>query len=163
MSEITSQEAFKQALASLSIPNQRQVGARFIAHVLDLTENSGVKRAQGIASKADVTAEELSAAYHVVHHVYVETHPRSDLAQLDWSKQAAHFVAEACLVCLAPTYHEARIHHLAEKVAMYCGMARTCASIEHEGQYPNFERSEEMVKQEIQAQYALLSDFLENS
>ncbi len=161
MDKITSNEAFKQALSSLSLAQQRQVGARFIAHVLDLTDGSCTQHAQNIAEKSDVTAEELENAYRAVHSVYVATHPRSDLAELDYKKQAAHFVAEACMVCLAPTYEKSHTHHLAGKVAGYCRMARICSSIQHDEEYPKFMNAEESLKKEMDAQHQILSEFLE--
>ncbi len=161
MPKISTNEAFKQALSSLSLAQQRQVGARFIGNVLDLTDGSCTEHAQSVAGKSDLTAEELENAYHAVHSVYVATHPRSDLSELDFRKQSAHFVAEACMACLAPTYQEVHTHHLAEKVAMYCRMARTCAGIQHEEEYPKFADAEESLKKEMQAQYHILSEFLE--
>ncbi len=162
MDKIASNDAFKKALSSLSLAQQRQLGARFIANVLDLTDGSCTKHAQGIAKKSDVTAEELENAYRAVHSVYVATHPHSDLSELDYKKQAAHFVAEACMVCLAPTYEKSRTHHVAEKVAGYCRMARICSSIQHEDEYPKFLNAEESLKKEMVAQYQILSEFLEN-
>ena len=162
MDKITSNEAFKKALSSLSLAQQRQVGARFIANVLDLTEGSCTKHAQMVAEKSDITAEELENAYHAVHSVYVATNPRSGFSELDFSKQSAHFVAEACMVCLAPTFEEYRTHHLAEKVAGYCRMARICSSIQHEEEYPKFLDAEESLKKEIDAQYKIVTEFLGN-
>lgn len=66
MGEITSNEAFRQALHTVSLAQQRQVGARFIANVLDLTDGSCTKHAQSIAENSDVTAEELEIAYFTV-------------------------------------------------------------------------------------------------
>ncbi len=163
MDKISSNEAFRKALSSLSLARQRQVGARFIANVLDMTDGSCTEHAQKVAEMSDVTPEELENAYHAVHSIYVATHPRSDLSELDYRKQAAHFVAEACMVCLAPTYEEYRTHHLAEKVAGYCRMARMCSSIQHDEEYPKFLDAEESSKKEIDAQYQILTDFLDNS
>jgi Zn-finger protein len=160
--KISSVEAFKKALSSLSLAQQRQVGARFIANVLDLTAGSCTEHAQKVAEKSDITPEELANAYHAVHSIYVATHPSSGFSELDYRQQAAHFVAEACMVCLAPTYEEYRTHHLAEKVAGYCRMARICSSIQHEEEYPKFLDAEESVKKEMDAQYQILSEFLEN-
>jgi hypothetical protein len=39
-------------------------------------------------------------------------------------------------------------------------MARTCAGIKHDEEAPQLSRSEEMLTKEIQDQYRLLSDFL---
>ncbi len=160
MGKISSNDAFKKALSSLPLDQQRQVGAKFIVDVLDLTDGSCAKHIQDIADRSDVTAEELENAYRSVHSVYVATHPRSDLAELDYGKQAAHFVAEACMACLAPTYEEYRTHHLAEKVAGYCRMARICSSIRHDEQYPSFTDAEEALKIELDAQYQIVNEYL---
>jgi len=150
------------ALASLSLQQQRLVGASFIKNVLDLTEDNHIINAQSIAATSDVKAEDLLDAYHSVHTSYVKTNPRSGLNALDWKKQAEHFVAEACMTCLAPAYPEASPHHLAQRVSMYCLMARTCASINHEGDYPTFATSEEVMKKEVNEQYRIINEFLEN-
>lgn len=162
MSKITTNESFQEALASLSLKQQRLVAARFIKNVLDLTKDKNIIHAQSIAATSDAKAENLSDAYHSVHTSYVKTNPRSDMHALVWEKQAEHFIAEACMTCLAPTYAEASAHHLAQRVSMYCLMARTCASINHESNYPTFETSEEVVKKEINEQYRIVNEFLEN-
>jgi effector-binding domain-containing protein len=162
MSKITTNAAFKESLSSLTLAHQRVVGARFIANVLDLTQNRHIKQAQALLSNTDISAEDLDEAYHSIYSIYVNTHPRSHFSLLDYNKQAEHFVAEACLYSLAPTYSETKKHHLAEKVSMYCLMARTCASIIHEGNYPEFTDTEGLVKKEVDAQYEILSEYLES-
>jgi hypothetical protein len=160
MTQINSQSAFQQALAELPLKKQRQVGAKFICNVLDLTSEAQFRRVLTLLERAELTAEDLHDSYHSIHALYVRTHPRSDLSELDYSRQAEHFIAEACLVCLSPVYEETRVHHLAQKAAMYCCMARTCAGIKHDEEAPQLSRSEEMLTKEIQDQYRLLSDFL---
>ena len=162
MPEVKGHKSFREALAGLTVAQQRQVGARFVAHVLDLTDEPRLKNAQQIAAKSGVTAEELVDAYHSVHAIYTQTHPRSDLSELDYRKQAAHFIAEACLVCLAPTYPEAKIHRIAEKTAMYCRMAGTCASIRHDEDQPDLRDPEKALQKEIEAQYTVVNEFLSN-
>lgn len=162
MSKITTNEGFINALSSLSLQQQRLVGARFIKNVLDLTKDNHIIHAQSIAATIDARAEDLLDAYHSVHTSYVKTNPRSGMLPLDWKKQAEHFVAEACMTCLAPTYPESSKHHLAQRVSMYCLMARTCASINHEGDYPTFETSEEVMKMEVDEQYRIVDEFLDN-
>jgi hypothetical protein len=163
MSKITTNEAFREALSSLTLAQQRVVGARFVANVLDLTQNNYIKQAQAMLSNTDnVSAEDLDDAYHSIHSIYLHTSPRSHFSLLDYKKQAEHFVAEACMLCLAPTYFESTKHHLASKVSMYCLMARTCASINHEENYPKFTDTEDLVKNEVDAQYEILSEYLES-
>ena len=160
MAKITSNDAFKQALSSLPLAQQRQIGAKFIINVLDLTDGVCTKHIRDIADRSDLTVEELENSYRAVHSVYVTTHPRSDLSELDYTKQAAHFVAEACMACLAPTYEEYRTHHLAEKVAGYCQMARICSNIPHEADQPSFSAAEQALKEV--AQYRILNEYLES-
>lgn len=160
MTKVNSQQAFQQTLAALPVKKQRQVGAKFIGNVLDLTPDPRFRDALTLLEKPDPTAEELLGGYHSIHALYVHTHPRSDLSQLDYAQQAEHFIAEACLICLSPVYEEAKIHHLAQKAAMCCCMARTCAGIKHDEEFPNLAHSQAMLAKEMQDQYRLLSEFL---
>jgi hypothetical protein len=161
--KITDIESFKKALSSLSLAQQRQVGARFVAHVLDLTDGRCTKQAQSIAEKSDITPEELEMAYQTVHAVYVTTHPRSHFSELDYRQQAAHFVAEACMTCVAPTYEEQSTYHLAENAASYCRMARICSSIQHDIENPSFADAEDAMNQEMNAQFDILNEYLKEA
>ena len=160
MTQINSQQAFQQALADLPVKRQRQAGAKFIGNVLDLTSEPRFRDVLTLLEKPSLTAEELLDGYHSIHALYVQTHPRSDLSRLDYARQAEHFIAEACLVCLSPVYEETKVHHLAQKTAMYCCMARTCAGIKHDEEVPQLANSQEMLAKEIQDQYRLLSELL---
>ena len=162
MTKITTNEAFRESLSSLTLAQQRVVSARFIGSVLDLTRDNRIKRIQAMLSNTDVSAEDLDEAYHSVHSIYVHTSPRSHFSLLDYNKQAEHFVAEACMYSLAPTYFETKKYLLAARVAMCCLMARTCASINHEGNYPKFTETEDLVRKEVDTQYKILSEFLES-
>ena len=159
MSEVKGHKSFQEVLSGLTVTQQRQIGALFIENVLDLTDEARLKSAQQIAAKSGVTAEELVDAYHSVHAIYTQTHPRSDLSELDYTKQAVHFIAEACLICLSPTYPEAKIQRIAEKTAMYCRMARTCASIMHDEDQPDLGETEKALQDEIKAQYRIVNEF----
>ena len=159
MSQVTDQKSFQLALAALSLAEQRQIGARFIEHVLDLSREPRFDSAIRTAGKPDVSPEELDAAYPSVHALYVQTHPRSDLSTLDYHQQAVHFIAEACLMCLASA-SVGKPPHLAEKVAMYCRMARVCANIPHEQEYPSFEQAEQAMHAETRAQYGIVEEHL---
>lgn len=160
MIQINNQQAFQQALADLPVRQQRQIGAKFIANVLDLTSEPRFRDVLTLLDKPALTAQELMDGYHSVHAIYVRTHPRSDLSQLNYAQQAEHFIAEACLVCLSPVYEEAKVHYMAQKAAMYCCMARTCAGIKHDEEAPQLTQSQGMLAKEIQDQYRLLSEFL---
>ncbi|MEJ2591197.1 MAG: hypothetical protein P8178_07340 [Candidatus Thiodiazotropha sp.] len=160
MPEIKDHSSFQETLSALSVSEQRQLGAKFIGHVLDLTDDRRLHDAQKKVAQAGITADDLLDTYHAVHTVYVQTHPRSDLSEVDYTKQAVHFVTEACLVCLSPTYSEAKIHRIAEKAAMYCRMARTCANIPHDMDRPDLGDTAKSLQTEIEAQYAIANEFL---
>ena len=66
-----------------------------------------------------------------------------DLGGRSRSGKGPHFVAEACEVCAAPVYEEVTKVHIAQKVAMYCRMARTCASMHRDEDAPDFSAAEE--------------------
>ncbi len=90
MSKITTNKSFMNALASLSLQQQRLVGARFIKNVLELTKDKHIIHAQSIAVTSDAKAEDLLDAYHSVHTSYVKTNPRSNMHALVREKQAEH-------------------------------------------------------------------------
>ena len=159
MATVSTYNGFRDTLASLTLSQQRQVGSRFIANVLDLAHDPRLRQVVDVAARADATAEELQLAYRTAHTVYVETHPRSDLAELDFDRQAAHFVAEACMTCLGPMYPEATTHHLGQKVALYCRMARTCSSIAHKADKADFSSVEVAADAIVEDQYAILNKF----
>jgi hypothetical protein len=161
MSKISNSEECRKAFTSLSLAQQRQVGARFVGNVLDLTDDPQVKKGQEIAGKAGVTADELNDAYNSVHAVYLATHPRSGCTELDYRQHAAHFVAEACMICLSPTYPERNTAEIAARVAMYCQLARHFSAIQQPGNYPKFDGVEDAVKNEVDSQYKILSKYLE--
>ena len=161
MPKIYSSESFRDTLTSLSLQQQRLVGACLIKNVLDLTKNKQIIQAQSVAASSDATAEDLKQAYHAAHSSYVETHPHSGLDALDWEKQAEYFIAKACMTCLDPACGVSLKHHLALKVSMYCMMARTCANIDHDGDYPTFNNTEKVTKKEVDDQYRIVNEFLE--
>jgi hypothetical protein len=163
VNKITDNEAFKKALSSLPLNQQRQVGARFVANVLDLTDERCTKQTQKLTEQSDITPEELAMAYHAVHAVYVSTHPRSHFSELDYAKQAAHLVAEACMTCVSPTFGDQKTYHLAENAASYCRMARICASLHQVEGNPNFADAEAAMNKEIEAQFDILNKYLEEN
>lgn len=162
MAEIRNMNAFSRALEALSLEEQRLVGARFLAEVLDLTDDEGIKQAQKVAANSEASPEELMAAYHHAHHAAVLSSLHSDLELVNWRKQAAFFVAKACASCLSPVHEGTKWCHLALNVSHYCRMARTCASIEHEQTEPSLSVAEDALNKQIRTQFKILSDFLDN-
>jgi hypothetical protein len=122
MKTISTNRDFVKTLASLSLPEQRYLGAKFISSVLDIIEEPRLKKIVDGINKDGLSAEELHSAHKLAHTIYIESHPQSDLSEVNFSRQAEHMTAEACMICLAPTYQEATTLYLAQKVAMYCAV-----------------------------------------
>jgi hypothetical protein len=160
MNQITDINSFNQALSSLPLDQQRQVGARFVQNVLDLTDQRCIGQVKRIAEQSDISPEELEQAYHAVHAIYVSTNPRSGYFKLDYSVQAAHFVAEACMTIVGPTFVGPRKYHIAENAASYCRMARMCAAMHQAGESPDFAMAEKELNQEMESQFEILNDYL---
>lgn len=157
---ISTMKAFKEALARLSLDQQRIVAARFVADVLDLTDDARIKQAQKVAADPSATPETLMSAYHSAWHAAIESSVHSDLELIDWKKQTAHFVAKACAESLAPVHPGISWRHLALNAASHCRMARLCDSIEHEEEEPNLTIAEGALKNQIQAQFQILSAYI---
>ena len=162
MSIVKTNKEFVKTLASLSLAEQRYLGAQFIFCVLDIIDEPRLKNIMNSINKKGNSAEELHSAYKMAHSFYVETHPHSGLEELDFKRQAIHMVAEACVNCLAPIYQEVTTLHLAQKVAMYCRMAITCWNIAHDQDSPSFSQAEIEVTKLIQSQYTQLNDYLKS-
>jgi hypothetical protein len=163
MSKIGTMKEFKEGLESLSLDQQRVVAARFVADVLDLTEDDRVKQAQKLAADPNAAPESLMSAYHLAWHAALESSVHSDMELIDWRKQTAHFVARACAESLAPSHHGSTWRHLASNVASRCRMARLCASIEHEQERPSLADAEEALNKQIQTQFDILGRYLEEN
>jgi hypothetical protein len=151
---------FTETLNSMPVGQQRRIAAKFIEKVLDLADERCLDNIVKLFSKPEIEADDLEQAYRRARSIYVDTHPHSDLSELNFDHQAKHFVAEACMTCVAPLYHEAKICHLAQKVAMYCRLARTCSSMNHDEDLTDFSKAEEATRRSVEEQYAILQDFL---
>lgn len=163
MNIVKTNKDFVKALSSLSLHEQRYIGAKFISSVLENIDEPRLKSIINSINKKGNSAEELHSAHKMAHAYYIETHPHSGLLEIDFKHQAIHMVAEACVSCLAPVYQEVTTIHLAQKVAMYCRMAITCWNIPHDQESPSFSQAEIEVKNITQIQYALVNDYIESS
>jgi len=163
METVKTNKDFVKTLATLTLPEQRYIGAKFISSILDIIDEPRLKTIMNNIIKKGNSAEELHSAYKIAHSIYIENHPQSGLLEINFTHQAIHMVAEACMTCLAPIYQEATTLHLAQKVAMYCRMAITCWNMPHDQDSPSFSQAEIEVTKIIQAQYTLLNDYLESN
>lgn len=139
---------FKTALAELSLPQQRQVGGLFVENVLPLSQDNRLTGLLSAVKRADVSEDELIALRQAAKSASVESYAPCG-AEANWHCQAAHFVAEAAVACVA-----VKADHPAWHAAMHARMARTCAEIAEGGGTGGTDES--------QAQYDILGRFLES-
>jgi hypothetical protein len=152
MPSIHSDEAFKSALADLSLDQQRRVGKLFVDSVIDLSESSKIKRAIDVVGNAGFSADEIAANFQTAKSVAIDSYTLCG-READWLKQASHFVASAAAVCLTPEDQVSQCGELAWSAAMNARMARNCEAIAHGRQSEN---------QEASKQHQILTTFLEN-
>ena len=161
MSDITNIKTLKTALSSLTYEQQRHVASQFISLVLDLTSDANIKHVQQVAANPDATDVELMEAYKLAKHAIIRTHSW-EWDEVDIKKQAAHYVAEACAICLAPPSHLKGGHNLAWNTAHYCGCARTCASIWHDEEHPDFTTAETDIDNFHNSLFQITNQFIGN-
>jgi len=160
MPAIETNKEFFKVLSSLSLEDQRRVGVKFIDAVLDLANDEQIKNIISTAENSDIFEDGLSDAYRLAHSIYIKSQPHLDMTEMNYDRQAGTFVAEAAMVCVSPTFREATVRHLAQKVASYCRMARTCSSLSHDDENPDFSNAEKVMAETTQEQFSILSDFL---
>lgn len=160
MTRIAKNADFLSTLASLPVQQQRQLGARFIAGVIQLANSPRLNQALDLLMKPSCSEEDLNTAYAIARAVYVETSPGSDIAEFEMNCQAIHFVAQAAVICSAPVKQATAAAHLGQKVANYCRMAQTCLSIGHGGDTPDFAGAEEEYNRVMNAQFEVVNQFL---
>jgi hypothetical protein len=98
---INNEESFKQALTALALPQQRQLGARFMRRVLDLAPDSRLNAALACAGASDPDEAELLDAYRAAKSIAVETYAACG-QEADWHTMAAHHVACGVSAIVAP-------------------------------------------------------------
>lgn len=139
---------FKQELGQLDLGQQRRVGAAFVHHVLGLTADPAIEKVLGVAANAaELTKEELAAAFKSARSAVLESHARCG-ADSDWQAQAGYFVARAAEALVTPA---GQAKSPAWDAAANARMARTSSMIG---------AADESMHQESEAQYRILEQFL---
>ena len=141
---ISSDSEFKAALNDLSRAGQRLLAARFVEHVLDLSQDARLKAVVAAAKRSDITEDELAAALHSAQAARVDSYTQCG-HECDWNSQAGHFVAQAALDCLKEQ------GNAAWDTAMHARMARTCKSVAGGDGTDN---------DEAEAQYRIVTEFM---
>ncbi len=144
---ITNDKDFKATLAGLSAAQQRQVAARFVQRVFDLSKDVRVKAALDVAGRADISDAELTVVSQAANTARVESFTQCG-RETDWGAQAGHFVAKAAVACVGAATPGSS---LAWEAAMQARMARTCETVA---------TGEGTENREAEEQYRILDAFL---
>lgn len=144
---ITHDAEFKRTLAGLSVPQQRQVAARFVQAVFALSGDARIRTALDAARRADISDAELALAAQAANSARVESFTQCG-KETDWTAQAGHFVAKAAVACVRPAEAGA---NLAWEAAMQARLARNCQTVADGAGTDN---------READAQYRTLEAFL---
>jgi hypothetical protein len=148
MAKISNDHELRLALDGLTPTQRRVAGGRFVASVLNLSDDSRVRRAVETATDADAPPAECEDAYRSAKAVAVKTY--TDCGKdTDWLAQAAHFVAAAAASSLATP--QQGTDNPAWKAAMQARMARNCEMIE---------RQDGSEHDEAQIQYRIAGDLI---
>jgi hypothetical protein len=148
MADITNDDDFRKVISGMDDARQRALAARFLENVLALSNDERIARVAQVAARPDASADELATALHTARATTVELHNRCG-AECDWKEQAGYFVARTALAAVSARDQVAG--GPAWQAAMSSRMAQTCKSIDAE---------EDTSGQEQQAQYRILSEFI---
>ena len=149
MSDVSNDAQMREAIGGLEVPLQRALAARFIEHVLSLTEDERIKRVLKIAAHADADEDQLSSALRSAKAAALDAHARCG-TDGEWNDQAGYFVARAAEAAVAPRVRSYG-RGPAWQAARNCRMARTAQATETD---------EDAHGSESQAQYRILNDYL---
>lgn len=150
MVDITNENEFRRLVTEMDYARQRALAARFLEHVLPLSDDERITRIAQVASRPDASTDELATALHTARAATVELHNRCG-AECDWKEQAGYFVARAALAAVSP--EDQLAGGPAWQTAMSSRMAMTCKSID---------LAEDTAGQEQHEQYRILSEFLKS-
>lgn len=148
--KISNDQEFKNALNSLSLEQQRLLGARFVNSVIGLIDNPRLSSALGIAMDPESDQQACNDAYKVAKSIATKTYTACG-RDADWVLQAEHFVAAACAAALTPKAVMTERFSPAWKAAIQARMARNCIMIGDESAD---------VENEAERQYRLTLDFM---
>ncbi|OOZ40479.1 hypothetical protein BOW53_07465 [Solemya pervernicosa gill symbiont] len=151
MSDISNDSELRQAIDKLDASHERAIAAMFVKSVLSLSDDGRVSRAVDVAADLEATDDALNSAFKDAKSAAIDSHTRCG-ADADWTEQASYFVARAATAAVAPS-GQVKSESRAWQAAMSSRMARTCQTIE---------AGDDAEQQEREAQYRMLSDFLNN-
>lgn len=150
MSQINNDTEFKQALQQLDSLQQRIVAAKFVEHVLTLSNDERLSSVVKLAADSNASEYELSNALKSAKAATMESHTRCG-SEGNWSDQAGYFVARAAVAAVTPQA-QSKAGGPAWQAAMSCRMAQTSMLID----------SDDETLTGNEWQYEILSNYLDS-
>lgn len=153
MGSITNDAEFKQTLQGLDAAAQRVIAAKFVEHVLALSDDDRIKRVVKVALDSSASAAEISDALKVAKSAIMDSSTRCG-AEGNWTDQAGYFVARAAVAVTTPQA-QSQSGSSAWQAAMSCRMARTSMLIDAD-------TADALSNSENEWQYDLVSNYLQS-
>ncbi|MCU7829883.1 MAG: hypothetical protein KZQ85_12530 [Candidatus Thiodiazotropha sp. (ex Myrtea sp. 'scaly one' KF741663)] len=126
--QITNDQGLREALNTLTLSQQRELGGLFVASVGHLSNDPRIGRALEAAADAGTTPQALEESYKSVKAFATQSYTACG-SDADWAAQAEHFVAAAAAASLAPEDQTGVKGNNAWKAAMQARMAKNCEMI----------------------------------
>ncbi len=135
--QITNDQQLREALNSLNLQQQRELGGLYVSNVSHLSADPRISRAVEAAAKTEISPQELEDAYKSVKTFATQSYTACG-RDADWAAQAEHFVAAAAAACLAQEEQSGSKSNSAWRAAMQARMAKNCEMIlKDEGELAN--------------------------
>lgn len=134
MSQITNDTEFKQTLEGLDDTQQRVIAARFVEHVLPLSNDKRLGNIVKVATDIDATDTEISDALKSARAATFDSHARCG-SEGHWTDQAGYFVARAAAAAVTPQV-QSKSGGPAWQAALSIRMAQTCVLIDSDDVTP---------------------------
>jgi hypothetical protein len=153
MGQISNDEEFRKALHTLDATQQRVIAARFVQHVLPLSNDERLSHVIKVANDSDASEAALAEALKSARAATIDSHTRCG-SEGNWTEQAGYFVARAAVAAVTPMA-QSKGGSPSWQAAMSSRMAKTSILIDDES-------SEAPAHSENEWQYQILSDYLNN-
>jgi len=151
MSDVSNDVDFRRIIQGLGTLQQRQIAAKFVEHVLPLSDDDRLDRVIKTVADKDASEDELAGALKSAKAATFDSHARCG-AEGHWSEQAGYFVARAAVAAGTPPA-QSRVGGPAWQAAMSARMAYTSMLIDDDS-------SQQSAHTECEWQYQSLSDYL---
>ena len=149
MIEISNDQQLRSTLYSLSLAQQRAVGALFANSVGEPGKEPLLGHVLAATLDREMSEAERDEAFKLAKSIATKTYTACG-RDADWQTQAEHFVAAACSAVLTPGQQVDPEINLAWKAAIQARMAKNCLMMESDSAE---------IDNEAQKQYKIAQEF----